>query len=82
MLSLLQKIWPPLLLAIAALMMTYPFLHGFATWRAWNTPDLPEDWTLNLGIALFVGALGLLLWGPAWRALRNAYSTASYTTHR
>lgn len=78
--SLFRKTWPPLLLSLAVLMMLYPFLHGYATWHAWGTPDLPEDWMLNLGIALFVGAFGLLLWGPAWRALCNAYSVPSHTT--
>ncbi|TKC90183.1 hypothetical protein FAZ69_08530 [Trinickia terrae] len=68
-----ERVCAPVLLLLSLLMLLYPFLHASATIRSWNTPALPQDWPLNLGIALFVGIAGMLLLGASWRMAQRAY---------
>jgi hypothetical protein len=68
-----ERTCAPLLVLLSFLMLLYPLLHATATVRAWDTPSLPQDWPLNLGIALLVGVAGLFLLGAAWRMARRAY---------
>lgn len=68
-----ERTCAPLLVLLSCLMLLYPMLHAAATIRTWDTPALPQDWPLNLGIALLVGIAGLLLLGAAWRMTRRAY---------
>lgn len=63
----------PVLLLVALLMILYPFLHASATIRAWGTPALPNDWPMNLGIALLIGIAGILLLGAAWKMAQRAF---------